>query len=249
MRLFHQSWKILKENALLVLLCSLIDFLFLFAYGFLTSPIRQKMGLQMLELGKVLAAQGMPALSGLFTAQASVFLEKLAFSLIIFAVLTYVLYCVFQGVNWKLALDMTGKKQEWLSYLNSFAKVNALWFSLFVLAFALNVFAAMRRTVLQAMNTPGGNVLGWVSLVAVFLIGVCAVLSYPSTSVKQGWRLAQQFKKVLPVIAAIAVYFAALNYVLILLAGVNTDLMYVVGIILLFPAVTWSRVLISLRVR
>ena len=115
-----QSISVLKQNALILLLCSLLDVSFFFVYGFLTSPIRQKIAMQTIEIGSFLAGQGMPALSGLFTPQASVITEKIVFSLIIFAVLTYVLYCIFQGVNWKLALDMTGRKINWLSYLNHF---------------------------------------------------------------------------------------------------------------------------------
>ena len=243
-----QSISVLKQNALILLLCSLIDVGFFFVYGFLTSPIRQKIAMQAIELGSLLSGQGVPALSGLFTPQTSVFTEKIVFSLIIFAVLTYVLYCVFQGVNWKLALDITGRKTKWLSYLNNFARVNALWFVIFVLFYAINVFAAMRRAILSALGTAGFDVISLFSIIGMAVIAYFALLSYPSTSIKKAWATGKKLKSI-SIFLPIIVYFIALNFLLAFIGAKSPDIMYITGLILFFPALTWARVLIALEVK
>jgi len=248
MNIVKQSFFLLKKNALVWLMCSLIDIVFLFAYGWVTGPVRFKIAAQTLELGKAMAQQGNTGVSGLFIGPASLATEKLVFLMIILAVLTYVLYVLFQGINWKIASDIAGKKKEWAAYLNGFAKVNILFFLLFIVFFALMIMASIRQTVLEAFGAAGLDLLGYAAVAGILVIAYFAVISYATLDVKKALKLGRK-KNMLILGSAVFLYFFALNYVLVLLAKQSNAVMFLVGVVLFFPSVTWARVLIALKVK
>lgn len=253
-----QSWLMLARNKGVALASGLVDVVFFLAFGFLTAPVYDKLTEHVIIIGTLVSEQlraaagrARPAVFDvLFQEPVSTYTWQFAGLLVLLAAIVFVLVVVLQGLNWWLAASLANEKQSWRTYLTGFAKVNALWFILFVLWYALDAVVDLRRLVIERTTgqpAAGASIALWVVLAA---IAYFALASYPSVSIRKAFAAGTRKAVVLvPAMLAVAAHFLAGNLVLQGIALLSRTAMLVIGVVLLLGLLSWARLYICLVLR
>ena len=252
-----QAFRISYNNKKLFLLSCFFDLLFFFVYGFVTAPIYAKLLAHIHVIGS-LSSQAVQEATRYSKGMMSVLLHEsvkpyfynLTFLLLILAITVYLMYCLFQAFNWKIALQLTGKRVKYLDYLKRFMVINILWFVLFILYYLLGFAVDIRNILITTIaQVEPSSILKIILTFYFILFAYFAVISYVKISVKKSWLVGRgKLKELLPSVLLIAAYLLLLNVVIGLLVPVNAILGGAVGLILLLPAFTIGRIYISLMI-
>lgn len=257
MNKLKKSLEVVKKNQGLLVFSALLDVLFFIFYGFLTAPFFETIVRQINFLGTTLQSQAAeytrtfannPSIINLlFTdpvLKPSTY--ELLTAYLIVGLIIYALYVSMQSVNWTIARTMVGKKEEVGKYMKKFAKVNITWFLLFVVYHFIDVIASLKATVQAGeVITQPTNALGIFAIIFLILIGYFALISYNVLDVKKSFKEGRKLKKHLPVFLIIAAVFLILNYILTLTPKLGAASNFLIGIILVLPAITWARVYLT----
>lgn len=248
------SWRLLARQKLLVIASGFMDLLFLIAFGFMTTPVYGKLTEHVIIIG-ALVSQQLRAAAGrmrpaiidtLFQEPVRGYTWQFLGLLVVLAVVVFVLFWIFQGLAWWLATAVAGKNMRWRAFLTRFARVNVVWFGLFVLWYVLDTVFDLRRIAVEKATGQAATGAGIVLFGVLVLIWYFAIISYPLLRIKQSFVLGTQKAGVLvPAFALVIVHFLAGNLVVRWLAGLSTALMFVVGAILLVVLLAWARVYMS----
>lgn len=256
--ILRQAFRIALKNKKWVLLSSLMDLLFFFAYGFATAPIYRKLVEYINVIGSF-AGEAIQTATRESRSMSTILLDPaiksyfydMVWLLIILLITVYVLYCLFQAFNWKIALQLTGKKIKYLDYLKKFAMINIIWFVLFVAYYLLGFAIDIRKAIISAvMQISPSSMLNILLTFFLIIIAYFAVISYVKISLKKSFFIGKsKIRQLLPSILIIAIYILVLNIILALLTQVNVILAIVLGLILFIPAITLARIYISLIIQ
>ncbi len=250
-----RSFELLKKNPVMLLLCLVVDVAFLFFYGLFTTPFNDKISEHIIFIGNLMSQslreQKQGIINLLFAEAIMPYTYKLFLLLLLLVVSVFVAYSIFQGINWRLANSLAGKDTYFYKYILSFAKVNLLWFGFLLVYYILDFAADVRHIVAEKIAQ--ANVINiFAYLLFVFLTALIyfACISYATLSIKKSFQIGiKKARHTLPVFLLIAVYFLALNFILFNLAKVSRDAMFILGVILFFPALTLARVYIASAVK
>lgn len=257
-RILKQASRIALKNKKWVLLSSFMDLLFFFVYGFATAPIYRKLVEYINVIGSFAgeaiqtATRESRSMSTILMDPAiSSYFYDMILLLIILWITVYVLYCLFQAFNWKIALQLTSKKIRYLDYLKRFAVMNILWFVLFITYYLLGFAIDIRKTIISAvMQTSPSSMLNIIMTFFLVIIAYFAVISYVKISLKKAFFIGKsKIRQLLPSILLITIYILVLNIILALLTQISVILAIVTGLILLIPAITLARIYISLMIQ
>jgi hypothetical protein len=253
-----QALRTAYKNKKLFLLSVFFDILFFFVYGFATAPIYLKLmenvnviGSYAGEAVKTATRESQSMLNALSSETIAPYFNNIILLLLILAVTVYLIYCIFQALNWKIALQLTGKKTRYLDYLKKFLLLNILWFILFMLYYTLGFFVDIRKILISTLTqTTPSSALNVVLAFYFIFIAYFAVISYVKLSLKKSISTGmRKLKQLLPSILLIAVFLLALDIIIKLLASLNPILAIIVGLIILLPAMTIARIYISLTIQ
>ncbi|MBW2985765.1 hypothetical protein KY333_00115 [Candidatus Woesearchaeota archaeon] len=250
-----QACRIAYANKGMFLLSCALDIILLLVYGFVTAPIYAKLLAHINVIGSYAGTAVQEATryskgfaSVLLHESIKPYLYDMILLLLLLAVTVYLIYCIFQALNWKIALQLTGKKISYLDYLKKFLVINIIWFIIFILYYLL-VLAVDVRTVLITTITQAepSSVLNIILTFYLILLAYFAAISYATLSVKKSWQTGtKKIKQLFPSILMIAAYVLLLNIITGLLITYNPILGLILGAILLIPAFTIGRIYISL---
>jgi len=253
-----KSLKLMKQNSPLIIFSSILDVIFLIVYGFLTAPLFFSIVENITSVGTKLS-QLAPEFSRTFTVNPGIInllfthpslkphTNTLIASYLILVLVIFVLYNLFQGINWRLARQITGDNTEWGSYLGRFAKINVFWIFLFVIYHILDVIASLQQTIAEGVvNTRPTNTLGIISIIFLVTIIYFAFISYNSLSIKKSFKEGiKKAKNFVPMYLVIAAVFVIIQYLLVLVQKLGTATTFIVGVALLLPALSWTRIYIT----
>ncbi|MDO8741186.1 MAG: hypothetical protein Q7J54_06470 [Candidatus Woesearchaeota archaeon] len=254
---FLKSFYILKNNPKYVVFSVIFDLLFFAIYGVVSLAIfnvitdKSNILLQIASSNKDSVNQLIAEGKNLFQAmmlqqgfgQGLKSILLLFFALMIFI---YLVYCVFQGLNWRIARNLTGSKFRVSEFMKSFFKINILWLALLY----LGMFFERMIGILILLSGKKQDT-GVIALIIAVIIAYFAFISY-ALPVKKGVikrSFASGFKKFLifvPVYVIVAIVFLIINYILLFAQQINYALMVVLGFLLFLPALSWVRVFICL---
>jgi len=246
------------KNKKLFLLSVFFDILFFFVYGFAIAPIYLKLmenvnviGAHAGEAVKTATRESQSMLSALSSETIAPYFNNIIWLLLILAAIVYLIYCIFQALNWKIALQLTGKKTRYLDYLKKFLFLNIFWFVLFALYYALGFIVDIRKILISTlMQTEPSSALNVVLTFYLIFIAYFAVISYVQLSLGKSIKTGKsKLKQLLPSILLIAAFLLALDIVIKLLASLNPILAVIMGLIILLPAMTIARIYISLIIQ
>ncbi|MBW2973780.1 hypothetical protein KY346_05270 [Candidatus Woesearchaeota archaeon] len=245
----HKQW---------FLISSVMDLLLLLAYGFATAPIYAKLMLHIQTIGAlgtdaVAAAtrEGKSMLSVLVSESIKPYFYNTLILLLILGITVYLLYCLFQAFNWKIALQLTGKKIKYMDYLKKFLRVNIIWFLLFVLYYVLGFVIEIRKILITTITQaePSGA-LNIILTFLLILIAYFAVISYVKLSVRKSLYIGKsRIRQLLPSVLIFAIYLLALQMLITYLFTINFSLAVILGLLLFIPALTIARIYITLIIQ
>lgn len=246
------------NNKKLFLLSMFFDILFFFIYGFATAPIYLKLmenvnviGAHAGEAVKTATRESQSMLSALSSETIAPYFNNIILLLLILAATVYLIYCIFQALNWKIALQLTGKKIKYLDYLKKFLLLNIPWFILFLLYYALGFVVDIRKILINTLTqAQPSSALNIVLAFYLIFIAYFAVISYVKLNLRKSISTGTgKIKQLLPSILLIAVYLLALDIIIKSFASLNPVLAIAIGFILLLPAMTIARIYISLLIQ
>jgi hypothetical protein len=261
------SVKLLKEHKPLVLLSASIDLLFLFVYGFVFSMVFSRIGGYLLELYNLMMEspqqiQGSLLGKGLFSAlratpEMSFVFNKLIIWFLILGIMIYVLYSVFQGISWRISYRIIGKKIAYSRFIVKFALVNLFWFVFYIIyqiidyLFDLNAMIAGNMDLGQ--SAPGLSFIAFMLWISMFVIGYFALISYTLVMkhrvIRKSFGLGfKKFKVLLPAYLTVLAVFFVINLLLVLSSRISPVVMFALGMVTVFPAMTWARVFFGIVV-
>ena len=254
---FADSYTTIRKNPSCIAIPFFIDLLFLFVFFivynfFLVNIIDRIISLLMLT-GK--AFEGLTQTDITLNIlsnqqQMNSLIANIGFWIFGLIALSYTLYCIFQGTNWFIAHKILKEKTNFKDYIKRFFGVNILWGISFVIIAYFYVKAVIYTQVLRIPSN-----LGIVSIFsAILLIILCyfAFISYILIkkqgfidAIKKSFSLGtKEFQTIASMYVLLILGFALIDGLLRLLFMINTTLMIIVGIILIFPAIAYARLVI-----
>jgi len=262
-----QSLKLLREYKFNIAIPIMVDMLFLFIYGFVFSLIFNKIGFYLAELYNLvikspeqvqnsLLSQGLLSALRSTPELASVF-NKAVIWFVLLAAAVYLIYSVFHGLSWAISHRIIGKKIAFLRFSTQFFLINLFWFVFYVIQEVIAYLFELRDMISINVNqTPASNlslilwlylvILAYFALISYTLIGKYKPLKIIANSFKLGFK---KIKILFPSYLIVLLVFLIINFILVLCSRINLIFMFIVGIITVFPAMTWARVFFNLTVQ
>lgn len=257
--------KKVRESPKKLILASICDILFFVVYGFITAPLFTKIVDYIIIIGTMVSesAQGMargasPTIGSAIVnnPQVRAYFNKLILIYIILAVAIYIVYTFFHGVCWKLSSDIAGRKVRMHKFLKEFAAINIFWILIFIIYHFLSLFADLRQAALQTMEIESANIFGIVIVVLLFVLLYFAFTSYTLVDgkgakgkIKKSFSIGtRKISQLLPAYVVVAVAYIVLQRLLLVIAGIDYNLMIIAGILTIIPGMTLARVYITLAV-
>jgi len=257
MKRFAESYKAVKKRPRYLAVPFLFDLPFLivffFVYYFFFEKIMDKIISLLMLTGKVFQGLTQTDISLNILSnqqQMNSLIISIGFWILGLIVLSYTLYCIFQGLVWFIAHKMLEEKTNFKEYIKRFFGVNILWGISFIIIAYFYVKAVIFTQVLKSQSN-----LGMVSTFsAILLIVLCyfAFISYVLIkkhgfidSIKKSFSLGtKEFPTIASMYILLILGFALIDGLLRLLFMINTTLMIAVGIILIFPFIAYARLVI-----
>ncbi len=239
------SVSLIKKHAFWLVISSLIDALFFLAWGFFTTPVRDKIVEHSVlianKLSAILAEQEVKTgiLSHLLGPQLQPMTGKLILLILLLFAVIYVLYNAFHGTSWWMATNIAEMPQKYREYMLGFARVNLIWITGYILYKFIDVIISLRYVIIQKFSPGAPNIAGKVLLAALVLLGIAAFFSYPRLRAAQLFRTPWRITVSLLVLCASM--FLAAQFILNSIGKLNVDAALVAGIIILFPVMNLIR--------
>lgn len=246
------SFNILRRNYKSLWIPILAEVLFLVLFGFFTGPLRNGIGNNLLQLGELIITEssniGNDFFSRIIGSQHFGNIMTLG---IIFALIAYVLYCLFQGFIWKFCFNF-GKKEKYLPYIKRFFLVNLFWYPFFILFIFINFFFSYIDIVGQRMEPNSIFFLGKLTNIVLLAILYFAFISYVMIDKYKVWKSIRRSFKIgfreflwmILIYLIIGGTFLVINYLLILVGKISFILVISLGIVIVIPLMIWARIFI-----
>ncbi|MBN1386021.1 hypothetical protein JW968_03530 [Candidatus Woesearchaeota archaeon] len=249
---------IVRKNLKLFLTMVILDFVMLFFLGFFGSEIVNRIINEMIILFDMMAkiGMGMDFLfnPGQFTEVGQVvFFQHRTRLFMYFFVLVcavYLLYSLFQGINWYLTKQIENEKLGFWRYLGRFFAINLLWFSSMTIVFAVTV----RLSYLKAfVITP--KLIQIIVIVFAFLFALVitylAPISYSilmhNGFVRKAFVLPfRDINVFFPMYLLLVFLFLIADFILLLTSMAHPVMWLIAGLVFFLPLFSFSRIYINL---
>ena len=248
---FRKSFSLVWNKLGFSMLCVLIDLLFFFALGFFTAPISARMGELLIDFTAVFS-MGIKNLdrsdslsSILFGADVLPFWKSFLGYALLFVLIIYLVYVIFQSFAWFVSMKIAGKKVLVWPFFRKFLLFNLFWFLLFVVYNVIDLLSDLSAV----LGSKGFSIIPIICNIFLLVLVYFAVISYIKLDFKSafvlGWK---KYRQILPSFLVVFLYFFALNIILPPLFNLNYYLGVVLGIVLFLPALVLARVFMILAV-
>ena len=254
---FADSYKAIKKNPVYLAIMPVIDVFFLFVffvvYPFFFENIMDRIISLLMLTGKAFQGITQNEISLNILAnqqQMNSLIISIGFWILGLAVLAYLLYCIFQGASWFIAHKIFKTKTNFKEYIKRFFAVNFIWYVIILIIAYFYVKAVIYTKVLRIPSNLG--TVGIFSLVILIILSYFAFISYALIkkhgfidSIKKSFSFGiKEFSTIVPMYVLLILGFALIEVLLRLLFMINTILMIVVGMILIFPFIAYARLVI-----
>jgi hypothetical protein len=241
------SLHLLKKNAFWLVMAALIDAVFFVAWGFFTSPVKDKIVEHAVlisnQLSTIMAGKGTGILAHMLSPQLRPMTGKLVVLIAALFIVMYLLYSAFHGTSWWMATKIAGRNYKYRNYMLGFAKINLLWLACYALYKLLDIIISLRHLILEKLSPGTPNIAAKILLVLVILLFITAFLSYPM--LKIGTLFTTPFKITAPLVIISASIYLTTQFILNNISKLSLDAALITGLLLLFPAITLIRVYVT----
>ncbi len=241
------SLKLIKTNLLLLVVAAITDATFFIAWGFFTTPVKDKLVEHSIllsnKLSSIVAGKPVGLLNHMLGPELSPMTMKLLMLMGMLFLVMYVVYVIFQGTTWWLATQISGQKLKYRQYMLGFAKINLIWLGGYIIYKIFDIALGIRSIVIQALAPGTPNIAGKILLIALIFLGLAAFLSYPKlkakTIIKTPWKISA------PLILLSASIYLTAQFILNNISKINIDAALIAGILILFPTISLIRVYVT----
>ena len=254
---FIDSFNSIRRKPIYFIVPLFIDFFFLFIffiiYYFFLENIMDKIISLLMLTGKAFQGitQNQISLNILSNQQQmNSLIFNIGFWILGLAVLVYILYCIFQGASWFFAHKIFKEKLNYLEYIKRFFAVNTLWYIAFMIIAYFYARAVIFTDVLKISSNLG--TVRIFSIIFLIILSYFAFISYILIkkhefihTIKKSFSFGiKEFQTIVPMYVLLILGFALIEVLLRLLFMVNITLMVVIGFLLIFPFITYARLVI-----
>ncbi len=252
-----KTFKAVKKNWAIFIAAAILDIVFVFSKAFFATPVTDRMSetivLMANKLSPMLAAQETGILLKLFTGTFKPLTGKLILLVLLFFAILYIVYIIFQGVNWWIITRIAGNKEKFRKYFLGFALINITWFGFYVLYKLVDLFVGLRRILIEKFSPDSVNIAGGLVTAAFIFLAITALFSYPGLKRRQIFMT--PLKITIPLIVISAAILMISSYILNLVAqytvyevsllGVKINLVAILLALLLFLPVNYVKIYIT----
>src|SRR3989338_4809744 len=245
------TFDLLRKNKRTVLVASIVDCLFFFFYGLLGGGLNIKIAQLITDIGEAIIPgirEGKAVIDLLFAPDVYPMTKSLFLNLFLLVALIYVLYIIFQGVNFWLANNLV-KIKDYKNYVILFAKLNILWLALYVVYQILDLVGTLQEHFIKIATFTQAT--SWWSIsanVLALLLLYFGLISYTKLSIKESLLFGiRKFKQLFFVMLSSIIIILVLMFLLTNLFNAvinysNGDkIFFVIGAIILFPTMFFLR--------
>tara|TARA_Y100000031_G_scaffold151823_1_gene193772 strand:+ start:206 stop:1054 length:849 start_codon:yes stop_codon:yes gene_type:complete len=180
----------------------------------------------------------------------------LVFTLLLFAVVAYFLYGFIIGSAWYNNTRMLSNKIGYKEYIKQFYLVTIPFFILFIIHSIISFIETFRQITLERMTLPIPSGLSTFLLLYMLVIFYFALIAYSLIGKYPTKKLLKKTlhigikksKTFFPAFIIMVLVFFIANLLMLYLGSINPYTMLVVGIIVLFPVIAWTRLYAKLVV-
>lgn len=268
------SWDSALENAVIAFrkiksapkklgIAAFCDIMFFFVYGFVTAPLFNKIVDYVIIIGSIISENVGIITSGTNPSLTSILMENteiralfnnLIWIYILLAIVIYMVYTFFQGIAWKMSRDIAEKKDGMYRFMKEFAILNIFWLVLFSIYHLLSLLSDIRMSALKTLQSQTTSAFSVFVTILLIAIVYFAFISYTliekktkENKIKAGFSMGiKKIRQIFPAFAVIAVVFLLLNFILKAASAVSFNIMIIVGVMTVIPAMTWARVYLTI---
>jgi len=237
---------LVKKQPFYLVMAAIIDALFFLAWGFFTGPVRDKIVQHSIlianKINTLFQGGKLPTglLAHLFTPEFKPLTGKLIILICLLFVLIFLVYTIFHGTAWWMATKMAGTKWTYRKYMLGFARVNLIWIAGYIIYKLLDIMISLRHLFIEKLLPGTTNIAGSVLFILLILLGIAAFLSYPR--LLAGTIFTTPLKISIPLVILSASIFLAVQFILKSIGKVSVDAALIIGLLLLFPTMSFIRV-------
>tara|TARA_Y100000310_G_C20695429_1_gene825356 strand:- start:3079 stop:3936 length:858 start_codon:yes stop_codon:yes gene_type:complete len=168
---------------------------------------------------------------------------------ILFGIAIYFIYSFMQGSSWYLSFKLM-HPLSYKKFIKQFFLVNIPWFLLYTIFLIVEFVNSYRFTILERAGEANPQGLKIFSIILIIIVFYFAIISYSlighyrtKTIFKKTFIIGiKNIKSLIGPFILLGIIFTLINYVIIILGNINFLLMLILGILLLFPTITISRI-------
>ncbi len=251
------AWKAVWARGWYLPFSAVLDLLFLVLYGFMTSPVFDKLTEHIIVIGALVSEQmsvadrARPAvIDALFQEPVSKYTWQFLGLLVLLAIVVFVLYCIIQGVAWLIAGKLVNSKMHWRQYLLCFIRINLVWAGLYFLWQCIDTLLSLRNLVVEKIT---GQPVISTDVFMIFLLVILfyfALVSYPLLAIKKAFLVGtKKLFFIIPAMIVVVLQFFIANYVVKKLGEISPKFGFIIGVIIVLLLLGWSRAYITFVVR
>lgn len=256
LKTLKESFVLAKNNLLYVFWPVLLDLLFLLTAGFSGNLILSK-AFPFLEKFAELNVNA-PSVSSMTDSEFSAFISQSAektslanqaFNIFIqFIIVLFVLWLIFQGINWFLAAKCVKDKVDFKKYMLNFSAISLLGF----LSSCAAAFLIMSLSVKNILSQNLANMF-FTNIITVVLFAVILYFLFVGYASSHKHNLKEflknvfvlgikDFKNIIFAYLMLIILFCIIDYMLNLLFAVNSSIALIAGVFILMPLIALSRI-------
>ena len=251
-----ESFYKLKDKRMLIPFFS--DIVFLFFYGLIVLPLLDRVVDYVMAIGYHMSKSS-GEITRQYIATESIlnallsnpdilsYFKKIVVLFFIIVIAVYVVYCLFQGISWKICYGKTK-----YNYIKQFFLINIFWVLIFVVQQLVSLFFDLRMAVIKSINPSVVAKTNPVPTIILVVIVYFALVSYAlvgKLKVREALKKCfvtgiKKFKDIGLMYVFVVAMFFVLNRVLFAVGRINNILMIVLGVLLVIPAFSFTRLFI-----
>jgi len=165
----------------------------------------------------------------------------------------FVVYCFFQGICWYLSYKALGEKVNLNKLLRRFIIVNIPVFIILVIQQLISLFIDFNMTVAERKDIAFERTYSSAPLIIIIVTVYFAFIAYSLLgkysaikSMKKALYIGiVRFYRMIPCYLAVIVVFWVIDFVLKLLFRISYQLSIIIGVLVLFVLLFWTRIMVK----
>ena len=258
-----RSLSIIKENPFSIVYQVMFDILFMFSYGALVLPMLNNIADQLSAISVTMSSEvstagreyALPTIGSILqNPEVAQYLKNIFWLYVLAGAGFYVVYCFFQGINWKIAEKAVGQKMPFYKFMTRFFLVNIIWMIAYIIHHFMGIYSDVQLSMLERIGAAGGMtsmafiaLLFWAVLFYFAVISYCLLENRPLKAIKKSFSIGiRKAVEIIPMFAVIGLAVIIVDLFLRLFTG---RILIIFGVLTFLPVIAWARIFANISVK